>query len=65
MTVASPCTRICTLDAADECIGCGRTIGEIVRWSAADDDERRAIAARATLRRAARAPAVARTDAAR
>jgi predicted Fe-S protein YdhL (DUF1289 family) len=29
----SPCIRQCTLDAADECVGCGRTIDEILAWA--------------------------------
>ena len=30
---ASPCTEICTLDDADRCLGCGRTLQEIIDWS--------------------------------
>jgi len=29
---ASPCNQICTLDADDVCLGCGRTIDEIAAW---------------------------------
>ncbi|HKT71394.1 MAG TPA: DUF1289 domain-containing protein [Steroidobacteraceae bacterium] len=29
----SPCTKVCTLDAAGYCIGCLRTGAEIGRWS--------------------------------
>lgn len=32
---ASPCVRRCTLDERDLCIGCGRTLDEILEWSAA------------------------------
>jgi predicted Fe-S protein YdhL (DUF1289 family) len=32
---ASPCIRQCTLDERDLCVGCGRTLGEILDWSAA------------------------------
>jgi uncharacterized protein len=28
----SPCIRVCVLDEASRCTGCGRTIDEIVRW---------------------------------
>jgi predicted Fe-S protein YdhL (DUF1289 family) len=28
----SPCTKICTLDAAGICIGCLRTVPEIASW---------------------------------
>jgi uncharacterized protein len=37
----TPCINICLLD--DESglhVGCGRTLAEIVRWSAMDDAER-------------------------
>jgi predicted Fe-S protein YdhL (DUF1289 family) len=50
----SPCVRNCCLDDADVCIGCGRHVGEILRWSAADAGEREDILARAAARRAAR-----------
>jgi predicted Fe-S protein YdhL (DUF1289 family) len=31
----SPCVKICTLDARSGlCLGCGRTVDEIARWSA-------------------------------
>jgi uncharacterized protein len=40
----TPCTKVCTLDpSAGICIGCGRTLDEIARWGAMDDDERRRI----------------------
>lgn len=50
----SPCVRNCCLDEADVCIGCGRHLQEILRWSQADADERQAIVDRAEARRAAR-----------
>lgn len=31
--VASPCIRHCCLDQNDRCVGCFRTIEEIVSWS--------------------------------
>lgn len=32
--IESPCVNICTLDARSGlCLGCGRTIDEITRWS--------------------------------
>ena len=48
--VASPCIRTCCLDD-DVCLGCGRHLCEITGWLQADDDERRAILARAAERR--------------
>lgn len=31
---ASPCNDVCTLNDDQVCIGCGRTMDEIVAWSA-------------------------------
>ena len=52
----SPCVRNCCLDDADVCIGCGRHLQEILRWTQADAAERQAIVERAAARRAARPP---------
>ncbi len=42
--LASPCVKICVLDAAGAfCTGCGRTLDEIARWSALSDERRLAI----------------------
>jgi predicted Fe-S protein YdhL (DUF1289 family) len=39
--IESPCIEICTLDARSGlCLGCGRTVEEIVRWTAMSDAER-------------------------
>jgi predicted Fe-S protein YdhL (DUF1289 family) len=39
--IESPCVKICTLDAhSGLCLGCGRTIDEIARWSAMGAAER-------------------------
>ena len=54
--VASPCVRLCTLDQHDVCVGCLRTVSEIMRWSAASDAEKRAILARCRERAARRPP---------
>lgn len=43
---ASPCTRVCTLDENNVCLGCARSLTEITRWSAMTDAERRAVVAR-------------------
>lgn len=29
----SPCILICTLDDAQQCLGCGRSLDQIRRWS--------------------------------
>jgi predicted Fe-S protein YdhL (DUF1289 family) len=52
--VPSPCIRQCCLDGQDVCVGCGRTLREIIRWHEAGDDERREIFALAEARRRAR-----------
>ncbi len=51
-TLDSPCTNVCTLDAATHsCIGCGRTLGEIEGWAAYTAGERAAIRAQLPGRR--------------
>lgn len=52
--VESPCVRNCCLDEANVCMGCGRTLEEIMRWSLASDTEKAEIAARSRERRLAR-----------
>ncbi|QLF92750.1 DUF1289 domain-containing protein [Pseudomonas sp. ABC1] len=44
--VASPCVSICALDQLDICIGCQRSIDEILRWSRMNNDERREVLVR-------------------
>lgn len=41
--VLSPCVGICRLDADGLCVGCRRTIDEIMRWRDLDEAERRRI----------------------
>ena len=39
--IESPCIKVCTLDDRSECcLGCGRTIDEIARWTAMSAAER-------------------------
>lgn len=39
--IETPCIKICTLDAVSgHCLGCGRTVDEIARWSAMSAAER-------------------------
>ena len=41
---SSPCIGLCTLDEAGGlCLGCGRTVDEIGRWSSLSEPERRRI----------------------
>ena len=44
MPIASPCTKVCTIDARSGlCHGCGRTLAEIAQWASLTDGERRRI----------------------
>lgn len=44
--VASPCTNVCRIDAGSGwCLGCGRTLDEIVRWGTTDPDDRQRVTA--------------------
>lgn len=44
--IQSPCTGICQIDAASGwCVGCGRTLDEIVRWGGTDDSDREGVMA--------------------
>jgi len=52
--VESPCVRNCCLDDADVCLGCHRTLDEIIAWSGASDAERREILAAVTARAGSR-----------
>jgi predicted Fe-S protein YdhL (DUF1289 family) len=39
--IESPCIKVCTVDAGTgRCLGCGRTIDEIARWTAMSAAER-------------------------
>jgi uncharacterized protein len=39
--IESPCVKICTLDARSGiCLGCGRNIDEIARWTAMNVSDR-------------------------
>jgi uncharacterized protein len=48
--VESPCNRRCTLDDDDVCMGCARTLDEIVGWWGMTDDQRRAVLERLVTR---------------
>jgi uncharacterized protein len=49
-TVPSPCIDICRLDAQGLCVGCRRTIDEIVEWPRASEARRREILGELVLR---------------
>jgi predicted Fe-S protein YdhL (DUF1289 family) len=42
-SVASPCIKICVLDAHNVCVGCGRSLSEIAAWSRLSPEEQREI----------------------
>lgn len=46
MAIASPCTKVCTIDPRSGlCRGCGRTLDEIGRWISFSESERERIMA--------------------
>lgn len=56
--IETPCVKICTLDARSGlCLGCGRTIDEIARWTAMSPAERVRVIAELPARLATRQPA--------
>ncbi len=45
-TVSSPCVGVCTIDAPSGfCLGCGRSLDEIVAWGSFDEARRRGVMA--------------------
>jgi predicted Fe-S protein YdhL (DUF1289 family) len=44
--LASPCVRNCCLDDDNVCMGCGRSLQDIVAWGTASDADKAAILAR-------------------
>ena len=48
---ASPCVRNCCLNEEDICLGCFRSLSEIITWSEADAVERKSILEHAKKRR--------------
>lgn len=51
-TIASPCVRHCCLDQNDICLGCFRSVQEIMGWSQATDIEKQRILTHTKERRA-------------
>jgi len=44
--IQSPCTGICQINAGTGwCVGCARTLDEIMRWGTTDDADRAAVIA--------------------
>lgn len=45
-SIATPCVKVCMVDGAGGlCLGCGRTLPEIAKWTRYTDEERAAITA--------------------
>jgi predicted Fe-S protein YdhL (DUF1289 family) len=60
--IESPCVNICTLDARSGlCLGCGRSIDEIARWSVMTAAERSRVMTELPARMAAHKTANAQT----
>ena len=39
--IKTPCVKVCVVDGqSGNCLGCGRTLGEIARWARLSDAER-------------------------
>ena len=49
--IESPCVRNCCLNDDDICLGCGRSLQEITRWSAASDADKQITLTAAAERR--------------
>jgi len=50
-TIASPCIKVCVLDARQVCVGCGRTLDEIAQWSRMTEEQRAQVVDQARRRR--------------
>lgn len=49
--INSPCVRNCCLDQGDICLGCFRSLDEILQWSKATEQEKQEILHLTDLRR--------------
>ena len=44
MSIPSPCISLCQMDEVSKlCLGCWRTIDEIITWSSHDDEAKKAV----------------------
>jgi uncharacterized protein len=42
--IETPCIKVCAIDPASGlCVGCGRTLDEIARWSTWSNEDRRRV----------------------
>ncbi|MEQ1559554.1 MAG: DUF1289 domain-containing protein [Methyloglobulus sp.] len=51
--IQSPCIRNCCLNEDDVCLGCFRTLSEVVGWAGSDDELRQQILVNTKERRLA------------
>jgi len=42
-SIESPCVDVCELDSDFVCIGCGRTIDEVLKWPKYTDEQKKAV----------------------
>ncbi|NRB39242.1 MAG: DUF1289 domain-containing protein [Pseudomonadales bacterium] len=49
--IESPCVRNCCLDGNDICMGCFRSLDEILAWAGSGNDQRKAILSACNKRR--------------
>lgn len=49
--IASPCIGECRLDQQELCVGCLRSMAEIMQWPEADNQQKRRVLARVERRR--------------
>ena len=49
-SIQTPCVRNCCLDENDICLGCYRSISEIIAWGAASEAERSEILVKCRMR---------------
>ncbi len=50
-SVPSPCVRLCTLGDDDICVGCYRSIEEIMQWTRLDNSQKLEVLERCDRRR--------------
>lgn len=49
--IESPCIRNCCLDESDICVGCFRSLDEILEWSKASENDKKMILLKTQTRR--------------
>jgi len=54
--IPSPCIRNCCLDNTEICLGCYRSLAEILKWNTATDPEKKEILTQCHNRKELRGP---------